>query len=178
VRNRREVDHRKRFAPIGTEDAAMSNEFYKRCSTLARRTTIVWNTSEKGAIKMTTQTMPRVLSAGTISSDNVKNLQGESLGSIRDLMIDVDSGQVAYAVLDFGGFLGIGSKLFAVPWQALHLAPEEKCFRLDVQKERLEEAHGFDPDNWPDMADRTWQTEVHQRYGQEPYWERTPYYTG
>jgi sporulation protein YlmC with PRC-barrel domain len=127
---------------------------------------------------MTTQTIPRVLSAGTISSDSVKNPQGENLGSIKDLMIEIDSGQVAYAVLDFGSFLGIGGKFFAVPWQALRLLPDEHCFELDVSKEQLEDAHGFDPDHWPDMTDRSWQTSVHEVYGQQPYWERAENYTG
>ena len=127
---------------------------------------------------MTTQTTPRVLSAGTITGDGVKNSQGEDLGTIKDLMIETDHGHVAYAVLEFGSFLGMGGKLFAVPWQALKLCAEEKCFKLDVQKEQLERAHGFDPDNWPDMADQTWQTEVHNVYGTQPYWERMQHYTG
>ena len=127
---------------------------------------------------MTTKTTPRVLSAGTISGDAVINSAGDDLGSIKDLMIEVESGQVAYAVLEFGSFLGMGGKLFAVPWQALTLLSERHAFQLDVQKEQLEQAHGFDPDNWPDMADQTWQTEVHRVYGTQPYWERMQHYTG
>lgn len=127
---------------------------------------------------MTTQSIPRVLSSGTITGDSVKNSQGENLGTIKDLMIEIDNGQVAYAVLEFGSFLGMGGKLFAVPWQALQLCAEDKCFKLDVQKEQLEQAHGFDPDNWPDMADRTWQTAVHKVYDTQPYWERMQHYTG
>lgn len=127
---------------------------------------------------MTTQTMPHVLSSGTITGDSVVNPQGENLGTIKDLMIEIDSGQVAYAVLDFGSFLGMGGKLFAVPWHALQLQPEQKRFQLDVRKEQLEQAHGFDPEHWPDMADRSWQTDVHKVYGLQPYWERAQHYTG
>lgn len=120
---------------------------------------------------MAIATQPRVLSASTINGDSVKNAQGEDLGSIKDLMIDLDSGRIAYAVLSFGGFLGMGDKLFAVPFQALTCRPEEKCFALDVDKEQLERAHGFDQNNWPDMADQKWQREVHTVYGVSPYWE-------
>lgn len=113
---------------------------------------------------------PRVLSSSSISSDSVRNPEGDNLGSIKDLMIDIPSGRVAYAVLSFGGFLGFGDKLFAVPFSALQLDADNECFVLDVDKERLENAQGFDKDNWPDMADQTWQTEVHNVYGVEPYW--------
>lgn len=118
----------------------------------------------------TTMTQP-VLSAGTLTGDTVKNLQGEKLGTIKDLMIDTGSGRIAYAVLDFGGFLGIGGKLFAVPWSSFQVATAEKCLKLDTDKKMLEAAEGFDPDNWPDMADRTWGQKVHTHYGATPYWE-------
>ena len=115
-------------------------------------------------------TEPQVLSASTISGDAVQNPAGEDLGSIKDLMIDLDSGRVAYAVLSFGGFLGMGDKLFAVPFKAMEMNADEHCFVLDVDKKRLETAHGFDKDHWPDMADQSWQTEVHRIYGVDPYW--------
>ena len=84
-------------------------------------------------------------------------------------MLDVASGRVAYAVLSYGGFLGMGQKLFAVPWSALTLDTENKRFTLDVEKDRLENAPGFDSDKWPDMADPSWQKEVHGYYGTQPY---------
>lgn len=120
---------------------------------------------------MSTATKPAVLSASSINSDCVKNRQKEELGDIKDLMIDVESGKIAYAVLDFGGFLGIGNKLFAVPWNALELCAEEKCFCLDVDKQKLEQAEGFDHDNWPNMADQTWGERIHSHYGSKPYWK-------
>jgi hypothetical protein len=86
-------------------------------------------------------------------------------------MIDVTSGRVAYAVLSFGGFLGLGKKLFAVPWSALTLDAGEKRFVLNVPKERLENAPGFDSDHWPSMADSTWATEIHEYYEIRPYWD-------
>jgi sporulation protein YlmC with PRC-barrel domain len=115
---------------------------------------------------------PQVLSASTIIGDDVHNPQGEKLGNIKELMLDLDTGHVAYAVLSFGGFLGMGDKLFAVPFQALKLNPERENFTLDVPKERLEQAPGFDQDNWPSTGDRVWGQEIHAYYGYEPYWNR------
>src|SRR5437870_2663834 len=80
---------------------------------------------------------PRVLAATTLIGDIVRNPAGENLGKVEDLMIDVDTGQVAYAVLSFGGFLGMGNKLFAVPWEALEVDFVEKNFLLDVEPETL-----------------------------------------
>jgi hypothetical protein len=85
-------------------------------------------------------------------------------------MIDVPTGKVAYAVLSFGGVLGVGEKLFAVPWHALTLNTAEKCFLLNASKEHLKQAPGFDKNHWPSMADERWAREVHSYYGAEPYW--------
>ena len=109
-------------------------------------------------------------SASTLAGDRVRNSAGEDLGKIEDLMIDVQDGRVAYAVLSFGGFLGIGDKLFAVPWNALTINEQEKVFVLDVDRQTLENAPGFDKDNWPDMADPSWGQQIHGHYGQKPYW--------
>jgi sporulation protein YlmC with PRC-barrel domain len=114
---------------------------------------------------------PRVLSAGTLKGDPVRNAAGEDLGKIEEFMIDLESGRVAYAVLSFGGFLGMGDKLFALPWSALTLNTDQHEFLLNVNKEVLKKAPGFDKNNWPDMTDRTWGAGVHKYYGQRPYWE-------
>jgi sporulation protein YlmC with PRC-barrel domain len=111
-----------------------------------------------------------ILSSSTMEGTDVKSPAGEDLGDIKDLMIDLTTGRVAYAVVSFGGLLGIGSKLFAVPLQALKQDAVNKCFTLDTTKEALEQAHGFDNDSWPDFADRSWQTTVHAHYKTPPYW--------
>jgi sporulation protein YlmC with PRC-barrel domain len=111
-----------------------------------------------------------VLSASTIIGDRVKNAAGEELGRIDDVMLDMNDGRISYAVITFGGFLGMGNKLFAVPWPALVLNTEEKCFYLNVDKEQLENAPGFDKDHWPDMADHEWGRTVHDHYGVTPDW--------
>ena len=114
---------------------------------------------------------PYVMAADTLEGDDVVNAQGEKLGDIKSIMIDVPSGRVAYAVLSSGGFLGIGEKLFAIPWSALTLDADNKCFILNIDKERLKNAPGFDKDHWPSMADLRWATEVHSYYQRRPYWE-------
>lgn len=118
-----------------------------------------------------TKTDTRVLSASSMMGDKVVNSKGENLGDIKELMIDLDSGRVAYAVLSFGGVMGMGDKLFAIPFQSLQLRPDHKDFLLDIDKDRLKNAPGFDKNNWPSTADRKWGEDIHRYYGQKPYWE-------
>lgn len=113
----------------------------------------------------------RVLSASTLAGDKVVNSKGEDLGKIDEIMIDMPSGRVAYAVLSFGGFLGMGDKLFAIPWHRLTVDEENKQFVLNVDKSTLEGAPGFDKNNWPDMSDRAWGSRIYSYYGESPYWE-------
>ena len=124
---------------------------------------------------MPTATQPKLLSATSILGDKVRNTEGDVLGDMKDLMIDLNTGRIVYAVLSFGGILGVGDKLFAVPWTVLELAAEEKKFIFDVDKQKLSDAPGFDKDNWPNMADTTWQEEVHQHYEATPYWDDSPH---
>ena len=114
---------------------------------------------------------PKVLSSSSICSDHVKNAIGDDLGKIEDLMIDLNSGRVAYAVLSFGGFLKMGNKLFAIPWEALKVDAVNKQFILNVDKKLLENATGFDKDNWPNMADPKFGADIYRHYGYKPYWE-------
>jgi sporulation protein YlmC with PRC-barrel domain len=123
-----------------------------------------------------TQTQPGktfglVLGASTLKGDKVVNQQGEDLGKLEELMIDLDRGRIAYAVLSFGGFLGMGDKLFAIPWQAFGVDTVGKKLVLKANKEILKKATGFDKSNWPNMADPTWGTNVYKYYGYKPYWD-------
>ena len=113
----------------------------------------------------TTNKTRNTLSATTLIGDPVVNRNGENLGKIEDLMIDHERSRVSYAVLSFGGFLGMGNKLFAVPLQAMRLSREDKRFVLDVDKERLKNAPGFDKDQWPDFADPAYNTKLYSYYG-------------
>lgn len=101
----------------------------------------------------------------------VKNDAHEDLGKICEVMLDKESGRVAYAVLESGSFLGMGGKLFALPWNAIHFDASEDCFILSANKDKLKNAPGFDKDHWPDMADKTWGKSVSQYYGSKTYWE-------
>lgn len=111
---------------------------------------------------------PSLMGADTLIGDSVVNAAEEDLGDIKEIMLDMQTGQVAYAVLAFGGFLGMGEKLFAVPWQALHLDTINKRFVLNVEKDRLKTAPGFDKDAWPDMGDLSWASGIHSFYGTDP----------
>ncbi|WP_094228805.1 PRC-barrel domain-containing protein [Methanolobus psychrotolerans] len=117
----------------------------------------------------------KVLSASTIRKDSVENPQGEDLGNIEDIVVDLDSGMVAYTVLSFGGILGIGDKYFAVPWDALRKKTGEHKFIVDIDKEKLENAPGFDKENWPGIEEKDYREHVNmisEYYGYKPYWER------
>ncbi|MGV8900273.1 MAG: PRC-barrel domain-containing protein [Burkholderiaceae bacterium] len=112
---------------------------------------------------------PGLMGADTLLGNDVYNEQDEDLGDIKEIMLDMRTGRVSYAVLAFGGFLGMGEKLFAVPWNALTLDTVNKRFILKVAKERLKDAPGFDADHWPDMASTAWADTIHSYYGTKPY---------
>lgn len=90
--------------------------------------------------------------SGEIVEVKVKNPALEDLGEIAEIVIDKISGRVSYLVLDFGGFLGFGNKFFAIPWHLFTYNPNEDCFILNLDKERLKDAPGFDKDHWPDFV--------------------------
>ncbi|KVC57889.1 PRC-barrel domain-containing protein [Burkholderia stagnalis] len=99
---------------------------------------------------------PDVMAAGTLTGDRVYAADGDDVGRIKDIMLDVHSGRIAYAVLASGGTLGIGDKLLAIPWSAFTLDTRQRCLRLAVPAERIRDAPGFDPDHWPETADAQW----------------------
>lgn len=111
---------------------------------------------------------PALMGADTLLGNDVCNRDGENLGDIKEFMIDMATGKIAYAVLSYGGVLGLGDKLFAVPWAALQLDTANKRFTLNVPKAVLKDAPGFDKDHWPSMSDKTWAGGVHKFYG-TPY---------
>ncbi|TWT75383.1 PRC-barrel domain-containing protein [Allorhodopirellula solitaria] len=110
---------------------------------------------------------------------NIQNSQGESVGEIQDIVMNSRTGRVSYVAVTYGGFLGVGNKLFAVPFAALKVQvdPDEVgdddideddyTLVLDVTQEQLDGQQGFDEDNWPDMADRQWRADLDKRYGVE-----------
>ena len=115
---------------------------------------------------------PDVLPTIQIIGNQVVNHAGEQLGNLKELVIDLEDGHIAYAVLSFGGFMGRGDKLFAIPWDALTIDADNHAFILDQDKEVLKEAPGFDKDHWPDNAEYEagWLLDIYEYYGYSPYW--------
>jgi len=113
-----------------------------------------------------------VVLTSKLIGEPVINQQNEDLGKIHELVVDAQSGRVAYAVLSFGGFLGMGTKLFAMPWGAFEFSATEDKLVLNVDKEKLKGAPGFEKDaKWPDFSDRAWGESVYNYYGYDPYWD-------
>lgn len=101
----------------------------------------------------------------SIIGSKIVNSSGEELGKIEDVVIDTRTNQVAYAILSFGGFLGLGEKHFAIPWETIRFDAVELKAKLDIDKDRLKNAPGFDKESWPDMANSEWATQIRRHYG-------------
>jgi len=92
----------------------------------------------------------RVLTASSVIGENVESPTGEHLGKIKDIMLDIHGGTIEYFVLEFGGFLGLGEKLFAIPVEAIKIKPSHRSFVIHQTKEQLQNAPGFDKKHWPE----------------------------
>lgn len=111
---------------------------------------------------------PKIHRASEVIGLNVTTPDKEdTIGEIDDLVLDADNGKVRYAAVSVGGFLGIGDKLIAVPWQAFKCLKDEdgnSYLTLDTTKEALEKAPGFDKNSWPDFGDQKWSSENDRHY--------------
>jgi sporulation protein YlmC with PRC-barrel domain len=105
------------------------------------------------------------LTATSIIGDEVENLQGENLGRIDNLMINLQTGAIDYVVIEFGSFLGMGGKLFAIPFGELQLDTESRKFVLNRDKEYLKKSPGFDKTHWPDTNEHDYFDNVTLYYG-------------
>jgi PRC-barrel domain len=108
---------------------------------------------------------PQRMGAGKLIGNAAVNRDADSPGEVRRITLDVAAGRIGHAVRSFGGFIGVGNKLFAVPWAALRLDTDNKRFVLDMPKSRLETAPAFDTGHAPDMADDAWQRDLHAYHG-------------
>ncbi len=117
---------------------------------------------------METSTMISI-AASHLNGARVRNPQGEDLGKIEEIMLDLPRGRVAYVVLSFGGFLGVGNKLFAIPWEALKI--DETRVTLNIARTKLENAPGFDREKWPETTQYRWLMDVYDYYGYQPFWD-------
>jgi sporulation protein YlmC with PRC-barrel domain len=109
--------------------------------------------------------------ASSVIGTDVINAKGEKLGDIKEIVIDPQTGKVVYAVVTFGGFMTLGEKLFAIPFSAFAYNVSKNEYILDIPKERLQQAPGFDAHHWPSMADEKWNRQVHKYFDSEPYWD-------
>jgi sporulation protein YlmC with PRC-barrel domain len=91
----------------------------------------------------------KILTATSIIGDGIENRQGEHMGKIKDIMVDLENGYISYVVIEYGGFLGMGEKLFAVPFNTIQLDQVNRKFILDIDQALLEKAPGFDKHHWP-----------------------------
>jgi sporulation protein YlmC with PRC-barrel domain len=133
------------------------------------------NQNEKAAKNMpgADSKVPLNLSrASKVIGTNVEDTSGKKIGDIKDVVVDRKTGQVAYAVVDFGGWLGMGDKYFAVPWKALKSGANDR-YVLNTSKDALKKAQGFDKDHWPDMASESWNRENYEAFHEKPYWEES-----
>jgi sporulation protein YlmC with PRC-barrel domain len=113
-----------------------------------------------------------VVPASKIIGEPVVNHQGENVGKIHELLIDAKKNRVAYAVLSFGGFIGMGNKLFAMPWEAFEFSTTKNKLILNVDKEKLKTAPGFEKgDKWPDFSDKIWGESIYNYYNYVPPWK-------
>jgi hypothetical protein len=111
-----------------------------------------------------------LIASDRVEGTAVRRPNGHKLGHIERLMIDKTSGKVSYAVLSFGGFLGMGSNLLPLPWGRLTYSPEFEAYVLDIEDDELKRAPSFRADKDFDWGDRSLEAELHRYYGIPPYW--------
>jgi sporulation protein YlmC with PRC-barrel domain len=119
--------------------------------------------AEKEGVKVVST---KVFRTSNLEGMKVRNLEREDVGTIHDLVLDAEKGKIEYAAVSVGGFLGIGDRLFAIPFGALTLKhdQDETYFVLDVSKEKMKAAPGFDKDKWPNVADPQWREQIDKYY--------------
>lgn len=107
---------------------------------------------------------PQLIAADKVKGTEVYNASDENLGTVEEVMIDKRSGKVAYAVMSFGGFLGIGEKYHPLPWGMLQYDPEQDGYRVSLSREQLEGAPTYSRGETVDYTDKAWNTRVHDYY--------------
>ena len=105
-----------------------------------------------------------VLKGSQLIGMKVEGTDGKKLGDVKDIVVDPMEGDIDYIVLDYGGFLGLGDKYFAVPWEAVQFSDDGKTLLLDVTKKDLKQAPGFDKTNWPDLSNREQALVIYEFY--------------
>jgi hypothetical protein len=117
-----------------------------------------------------TRETSRLISSEKVTSTSVENVKGDNLGHIQDIMLDKISGRVAYAILKYGSFLGMGGKLFALPWDVLKYDTRRGGYIVDIPEDRLKNAPSFDEGTEPAWGDRAYDKQIHDYYGSRADW--------
>src|ERR1700761_5512236 len=116
----------------------------------------------------------RLVAVKRVLGTNVYNAALENLGSIDDVMIDKATARIAYAILSFGGFLGIGDRSYPLPWEKLEYNKELGGYVVDVDRETLEGAPSYTDDATASWDDEAWARDVYAHYGVHPFWDMAP----
>src|SRR5882757_5110776 len=111
-----------------------------------------------------------LIASDRVEGTPVRRSDGSKIGAIERVMIDKLSGNVAYAVLSFGGFLGMGQKHLPIPWTRLHYDQTLGAYQLDLTEDELKHAPSFAADKEFDWGDRSSEVEIHNFYKSAPYW--------
>ncbi len=122
----------------------------------------------------TTNTSGHLIGAGQVQGTTVYSLNGEKLGAVEDVMLDKQSGRIAYAVLSFGGFLGLGGHYYPLPWEKLRYDTARGGYLVDVDRATLEGAPSFTDDSAATWEDDAWGRDVYNHYGSRPFWDPIP----
>jgi hypothetical protein len=131
--------------------------------------TMASTTTGTGGGSVETDETSRLIASNKVEGTAVYNRKGERLGDVYNFMVDKRSGQVEYAVMSFGGFLGIGESYHPLPWKVLDYDTRMGGYVVDLDEERLRGAPSYSRNEDPDWGDREWGTRVHDYYGVGPY---------
>jgi len=119
-----------------------------------------------GTARRMTGPAPEAMAASTLMGDAIVDAKGTMLGTLTEIVLEMETCRVTYAVMT-----AEGEKYYAIPWEALTFDARNKRLRLDMDKEHFASVPAFDRDHWPDMADREWSVTQHQFFGRRPYWD-------
>jgi len=109
----------------------------------------------------------QLISSEDVEGTNVYDMHGKKIGEIDHLMIDKVSGRVTYAVMSFGGFMGLGHSHYPIPWGALKYDPKLNGYVTGISEKQLHDAPAFSDDSW---SDRNWEQQTYRHYNVTPYW--------
>ncbi|GJE59232.1 PRC-barrel domain-containing protein [Methylobacterium trifolii] len=111
-----------------------------------------------------------LIASDRVIGTDVRRPSGARVGVIERLMLDKASGRVAYAVMSFGGFLGLGGDFYTLPWSVLRFEPSQDAYVVDITEEQLRDAPPRSPEGTDPAEDRAWEERVHRYYNAAPYW--------